>query len=292
MHFTGTVYRNPYLPSEALLEVTQGCTHNQCKFCTMYKGVPFRVSSIDIIEEDLQELAKYNPNAEHIQLVGANPLVLRFNRLNRIIDLIHQYLPKIKDIYTWGRVTDLRNKTVEQLEILHEKGLDEISLGTESGDDWTLERINKGYHANDIIEQCRKLDQTGIRYWVSFLNGVAGKDHSYQHAVNSAEIFNQIHPAVVGTGGLTLFPGTPLLEEARQGKFQPLSEKEMLEELKVFVENLDLDCTFITHHTIAMKLSGPDFLRHKKKIIKALQYGIDHLDMNRLAERRIRTVSL
>lgn len=283
MHFTGTIYRNPYLPSEALLEVTQGCTHNKCEFCTMYKGIPFHVSKLEVIEEDLQELAVYNPDVRHIQLVGANPLVLGYEYLDKILDLIHQYLPRVEGIYTWGRVTDLKNKTAQQLESLHEKGLDEISLGVESGDDWTLDRIHKGYHSADILEQCHKLDQTGIRYWVSFLNGVAGKEHSYEHAVNSAKIFNQIHPAVVGTGGLTLFPGTPLLEEAERGEFHPLSEKEMLEELKVFVENLNVDCTFITHHTVAMRLSGPDFLKNKEKIVNALQYGIDHLDMQKLA---------
>ena len=57
MHFTGTVYRNPYWPTWPLLEITQGCTHNQCKFCTMYKDVPFRMSPMEWIEEDLQELA-------------------------------------------------------------------------------------------------------------------------------------------------------------------------------------------------------------------------------------------
>ena len=60
---------------------------------------------------------------------------------------------------THSRVTDLRNKTVEQWKSLRDMGLNEISLGVESGDDWTLERINKGYHASDILEQCHKLDE-------------------------------------------------------------------------------------------------------------------------------------
>ena len=47
MHFTGTVYRNPYWPTWPLLEITQGCTHNCCKFCTMYKDVPFRTSPLE-----------------------------------------------------------------------------------------------------------------------------------------------------------------------------------------------------------------------------------------------------
>ena len=92
---------------------------------------------------------------------------------------------------------------------------------------------------------------------------------------------------VVGTGGLTLFPGTPLLEEAGRGEFTPLSEKEMLVELKTFAENLNCDCAFITHHTISgANLTGPHFLERKEKIVAALQNTIDHGDLDRMAAIR------
>ena len=228
MHFTGTVYRNPYWPTWPLLEITQGGTHNKCKFCTMYRDVPFRTSPMEWIEDDLRELAKTDPDARTIQLLSANPLVLSYGKLAPILEMINKYLPKMEYIYLAGRVTDLKNKTVDELKKLKELGMREISLGVESGDDWTLDRINKGYHAADILEQCRKLEEAGIDYWMTFLNGVAGKEHSREHAIHSAEIFSQCKPMLVGTGGLTLFPGTPLLEEAERGEFAPLSEKEML----------------------------------------------------------------
>ena len=286
MHFTGTVYRNPYWPTWPLLEITQGCTHNRCKFCTMYKEVPFRMSPMEWIEEDLQELARSDPDARTIQILSANPLAPTYNKLAPIFEMIHKYLPKMEYIYLAGRVTDLRNKTVEELKKLKELGMREISLGVESGDDWTLDRINKGYHAEDILEQCHKLEEAGIDYWMTFLNGVAGRSHSREHALHSAEIFSQCKPMLVGTGGLTLFPGTPLLEEAERGEFDPLSEKEMLEELKLFVENLTCDCSFITHHTVAANLTGPNFLRRKEKIIAALDNAIRHGDMDMMAALR------
>ncbi len=287
MHFTGTVYRNPYWPTWPLLEITQGCTHNKCKFCTMYKEVPFRMSPMEWIEEDLKELAEYDPDARTIQLLSANPLVLSYDKLAPIFEMIHKYLPKMEYIYLAGRVTDLKNKTVDELKKLKELGMREISLGVESGDDWTLDRIHKGYHAEDVLEQCHKLEEAGIDYWMTFLNGVAGKSHSREHAVNSAKIFSRCKPMLVGTGGLTLFPGTPLLEEAQRGEFEPLSEKEMLEELKLFVENLTCDCSFITHHTISgVNLSGPDFLSRKDKIVAALERQISHGDLDRMAALR------
>ncbi len=283
MHFTGTVYRNPYWPTWPLLEITQGCTHNKCKFCTMYKDVPFRMSPMEWIEEDLQELAKTDPNAKTIQLLSANPLALSYDKLAPILKLINKYLPKMEYIYAAGRVTDICNKSVEELKSLKELGLREISLGVESGNDWTLDRIHKGYHADDILEQCHKLEEAGIDYWMTFLNGVAGKSHSREHALNSARIFSQCKPMVVGTGGLTLFPGTPLLAEAQRGEFDPLSEKEMLEELKLFVENLDCDCAFITHHTISGKnMTGTNFLARKEQIVAALDNEIKHGNLDRM----------
>ena len=286
MHFTGTVYRNPYWPTWPLLEITQGCTHNSCKFCTMYKYVQFRMSPMEWIEADLQELAKTDPDARTIQLLSANPLAPTYNKIAPVFEMINRYLPNIEYIYLAGRVDDLKNKTVEELKTLKEMGMKEISLGVESGDDWTLVRINKGYHAEDILEQCHKLEEAGIDYWMTFLNGVAGKSHSHEHAVNSAKIFSQCKPMLVGTGGLTLFPGTPLLEEAQRGEFDPLSEKEMLEELKIFVENLTCNCSFITHHTVAENLTGPNFLARKDRIVAALDHVINNGDMDRLAAFR------
>ena len=143
-----------------------------------------------------------------------------------------------------------------------------------------------GMELNIILEQCHKLEEAGIDYWMTFLNGVTGRSHSREHALNSAKIFSQCRPMLVGTGGLKLFPGTPLLEEAQRGEFDPLTEKEMLEELKLFVENLNCDCSFITHHTVAANLTGPNFLSRKEKIVAALDNTIRHGDMDRMATIR------
>ena len=78
-----------------------------------------------------------------------------------------------------------------------------------------------------------------------------------------------------------------MLEEAERGEFTPLSEKEMLVELKTFAENLNCDCSFITHHTISgANLTGPDFLGRKEKIVAALQNTIEHGDLDRMAAIR------
>ena len=56
------------------------------------------------------------------------------------------------NLHSINRYSDLKDKTVEQLKALRDIGLNEISLGVESGDDWTLQRINKGYTSADRLE--------------------------------------------------------------------------------------------------------------------------------------------
>ena len=286
MHYTGTVYRNPYEPPSPLLEITQGCSHNRCKFCNMYSSVKFKASPIEWIEEDLAEIASFYPETDRLQLLSADPFVLSFEKLNEICDLIHKYLPNIQVMTMAARVDNIADKSVEELKILKSKGIVELNIGAESGDDETLKRVNKGYRSEDILEQCEKLDKAGIDYWLTFLNGVGGAELTKQHAINSAKIFSMTNPAVVGTGGLVLFEGTGLLAQYKQGKFKPLSEKGLMEELKLFIENLDFDGKFITHHTISMDLNNVDFRQNKDKIIKNLQHGIDNLDMDKLTQIR------
>ncbi|MBQ7484480.1 MAG: hypothetical protein IJT89_10560 [Bacteroidaceae bacterium] len=67
----------------------------------------------------------------------------------------------------------------------------------------------------------------GIKYWVTFLNGVVGREHSHEQAENSAKIFNQLKSILVGIGGLTLFPGIQLLEEAQRGLDNAINHGEM-----------------------------------------------------------------
>ena len=42
MHFSGPIVRPQTDADSLFIEVTVGCTHNSCRFCNFYEGVPFR----------------------------------------------------------------------------------------------------------------------------------------------------------------------------------------------------------------------------------------------------------
>ena len=263
MHFTGTIWRPPYESGSLLLEVTAGCTHHQCKFCTLYDDLPFRfrMSPLEDIEADLQEAQLYQTGPlerlglrlqglgepqgpRRAFLVGANPFILKTERLERIAELIRTYFPKCETIGCFARVTDVTAKTDQELVRLARAGYDGITIGVETGDGESLAFMDKGYGPEDILTQTHRLDAAGIGYHFFYLAGIAGAGKGEENAVRSAEIFNQAHPGRIGSSMLTVFPESRLYQEIQAGNWREAGEREKLEEVRTLVEHLEIPVIF------------------------------------------------
>lgn len=250
MHYTGTIWRPPYEASSLLIEVTAGCTHHKCKFCTLYNDLSFnfRMSSLEDIEEDLLELQGegYNQKADRVYLTGANPFILKFERLKEIANLIHKYLPQCQTIGCFARVTDIALKTDEELIDLHKLGYDSITIGVETGDGEILEFMNKGYPPEEIIIQSHRLDDAKIKYNYFYLAGISGAGRGKIGAMETAKVFNQTHPQIIGSSMLTIYPESELFSEIQAGNWSEETELEKLEELKTLIINLNISTFFAT----------------------------------------------
>ncbi|MGN0240917.1 MAG: radical SAM protein [Candidatus Weimeria sp.] len=286
MHFASNVVRPPYEGRSAYLQVTSGCSHNACRFCTYYKDAPFKVSPDEEIVEDLKELRSYGVSFPRIWLQGADPFILSFDRLKRIAEMIHEYLPFVKTIGGYGRVDSLRNKTVEQLKELKKLGYSGIVFGVESGDEKVLTYMNKGYHADEIVPQLKKMDESGIPFEVIFLSGLGGKGYGLDHARKTAEVFNQIHPDRILIAGLTIFPDTPLMKNVMNGDFEEATEGERILELKEFLKNLKNDTLIdATNASIITTIYGR-IPEKKQEMINRLQRIYDTYGESGLRDAR------
>lgn len=143
------------------MEVTVGCTHNNCRFCTFYRDTKFAMAPLWQIEEDLQEVRLFQPNAMRVYALGCDPFSMSVPKLKAIASLIRRYLPQV-NIGTYARVSSLFRKSIEELKELRALGFNDLVIGIESGDDDTLKAVNKGYTAGDVVRECRKLEAAGI----------------------------------------------------------------------------------------------------------------------------------
>ncbi len=244
------------------------------------------MSPMDEFEEDLAEIKSYQPNARRVFLTGANPFAMSYENLKLRALTVREHLIKCQSIAMFANIRDIKNKEVWQLKKLRAMGINGLSIGTESGDDETLRLANKGYTADDILEQCRKLDEAGIEYYFVYMTGLAGKGNGRRNAVNSAKVFSQLNPYFISVDSLTLFPDTQLYRMAKQGKFTPADEKERIEELQTLIENLH-----IRTHLFANSVSNyfPFVARlpyEREKAIGELQDILDGMDEDEMLEYR------
>lgn len=289
MNYTGTIWRPPYEAWSALLQVTAGCTHHRCKFCTLYEELPFkfRMSPIAEIEDDLREISHSAPNVSRIFLTGANPFVLEVSKLKEIARSAKQCLHKLTSIGCFARITDITPKSVSALKELRVLGYNRITIGVETGDDRALEFMNKGYTSMDILEQCHKLDEAGMEYDIFYLTGIYGRGSSKEGTAKTIEVFNQINPKLIGASMLTVYPTSELFAEIQKGTWSEETEIEKYEEMKQLICGLEI-------HTVFAAMGASNLLRlqgnlptDKEKLTAQINKLVDDLGEENLRNYRV-----
>jgi len=114
----------------------------------------------------------------------------------------------------------------------------------ETGDNNALAFMRKGYTSQDILTQCKRLEQAGIEYGFFYLTSISGKGKGEVGAKASANIFNQLHPFLIGPNMLTIYPESELYQEIQNGNWEEEGELEKYRELRALVENLNISTYF------------------------------------------------
>lgn len=287
-----SVYRPPIEEDTPVLQVTLGCSHNKCKFCGMYKSQPFKVVETDDIELSLIKLAEGKAEIKRLYLSSGDAFALAYDKLESIAMRIKHHLPMVSTIAMFSSIDNISRKSDKELTALRHMGMNEITIGFESGWDDVLKRMDKGHTSHDVIEQCGRLDAAGIDYYFSVIVGIAGNMLGHENASITAEILNRTAPKRIDIAGLTVFPNSELSDMVKRGAFIEARECDMVQEIISLVEKLTIDTYFdATHCTVPIRVSGM-LPEHKEQILKALDKGLEGFDERRHRRRRERYMKL
>ncbi len=278
MHYTGQVYRHPIEYDTPLLEVTAGCSHNKCSFCTMYKETIFRVSPLEHVEEDLKELKEIGHPFKRICLINGEPFALSTDKLLKIGKLINLYFPEIETITCYASIKGLKNKTVDDLKKLRDLNFNELHIGLESAYDPALLQMNKGFTAKEAYENIEKLVKAGFSWDAIIMTGVAGKGNGHIHIQETAKLLNKYPPYLISLMTTSVSTGT-LLEKMRDsGQFVECTEREKIEEEILLLKLLEFEEAYFfgAHNYNLIPING--YISNKNKIIKNIEKNLLSLD--------------
>jgi len=280
MHFTGQVYRHPMEGYTPLLEVTIGCSHNKCSFCTMYRETKFRMSPEEHVIEDLQELQEQygEEGMKRVYLLNADPFCLSADKLIRIGELIHEYHPNIKTITCYSSIKNIMNKSVEELKKLKALGYDELHIGVETLHDPALKLMNKGYTEAEAYEQINKLTEAGITYDLFLMMGVAGSAKGMVNVEKSIKFANATKPYMVSVMPTSVLEGSELADYRDNGDYVVPTELEMLEEERALIKGLDIDAYFFGSHNYNLVPFSGELGKLRDQMISHIDAKIEEMD--------------
>ena len=241
--FEQGVIRPPSEAQSLLVRVTRNCPWNQCIFCPAYKGAKFSRRSVEEVKKDIDAMASaYGNHSRSIRSVflqDADSLVLKTVDILEILHYIKEKFPAVERITTYGRSSTLKRKSVEEFRQLKEAGLTRIHAGMESGSEKVLKMIRKGITPADITEAGTKIMEAGISLSEYIMPGVGGKTLSEEHAVETAKLLNIVKPDFIRVRTFALPPQSPFVNMVKEGLFVPMTDEEIVAEIRLLVNNLD-----------------------------------------------------
>lgn len=239
MRYQGMVYRPPSEAYSLIVQVTYGCSHNTCAFCSMYKEKHFALRPLEEIIEDFHMARERYRHVDKVFLADGDALIRKASELYMILDTVRELFPECQRVTSYASPSSIRIRTDEELRTLREKGLTMVYMGLESGSDAVLKLMRKGHTAAEIIDMGQKVRRNGMALSVTAITGLGGPELLKEHAVETAKAFNAMNPEYIGMLTLMVEPGTPLFDWVREGSFQLLTQPQVLEETRLLVENLD-----------------------------------------------------
>lgn len=239
MNYEGQICRPPMERASFMLPVAVGCSYNRCTFCTLFKHVGFRMLPVEQIEEELLRVRGLGGNPKKVFLGDGNAFGLPTGRLLEVIDRIRRYFPGCREINMDATVTNIREKSGEELRLLRESGVTNLYLGIESGLEDVLTFMKKDHTPGEAVQEIDRAVSFGFIYNAHIMTGIAGQGRGLENAEATARFMNRTKPARIVNFSLFCHREAPLWREIEKGAFIPAGEYECIQEERRLLERLE-----------------------------------------------------
>lgn len=248
MEYEGQICRTPMERSSYMLPVAVGCAYNACRFCNLFKHLTYRELPLAQVEAELARVRSLGGNPDCVFLGDGNAFGMQTESLLAVLELVHKYFPACTTIKMDATVTNIRQKTDEELSELRAAGIRELYLGIESGLDDVLIFMRKDHTLEQAYEQAERLKQHDIGYGAHIMTGIAGKGRGIENAGATAKFLNVTRPVSVTNFSLFLDRSVSLYNCIKDGTYAPSDELENLLEERRLLELLEAPIKYDGFH--------------------------------------------
>jgi len=271
--------RPPSEAQSLMLRVTRNCPWNKCKFCGLYKGEKFSIRPVDHVIRDVDTIRRYVDEIEKmvqqpggaqrdfvalqtgqsefeemafhtalnwvrggmksVFLQDANSMIIKPDDLVKILNHVRHAFPQVKRVTSYARSQSVARISDEDLARIAAAGLNRVHVGMESAAAEVLDFVRKGVDKETHVTAGKKIKAAGIELSEYFMPGLGGAQLSKQHALETADAINQIDPDFIRIRTLAIPEQVELFKDVQSGDFAPMGDVEVVEELLLFLDNLN-----------------------------------------------------
>ncbi len=258
----------PILPPDQygslVVQVSEGCSWNRCRFCTFYREIPYRERSVREVTAHLDAVIAHLGGTlsrlHRVFLGQANALLVDRSVLLPVLHAITERLPLVplelpgpdkerfrREHPRWidGLYSFIdafhRPKSDEEYRELSRAGVRRVYLGLESGSPGVLEILGKPPVVDEAVRLVRQLRRAGISTGVIVLVGAGGRRHALDHVERTLDVLRRME---LGKGDqlylsrLVIQEGGDYDRRARAEGLTPLDRAEQDEQIEAFRQGL------------------------------------------------------
>jgi len=257
------LYRPPAEANSIIIQVTLGCSFNKCSFCSMYETKKFQIRTLEDIFLDIDKLSNYK-DTRRVFLADGDALACETSFLIEVLKYLKLKFPKLQRVSSYASPFNLLEKKQEELNLLREYGLSLVYYGIESGNADLLKYVNKSIKLEKMILGLNKATKAKMKISATVILGLGGKNLSNEHIIQTAKLINECeHINYLSTLqlGLNSTKEDAFFKrfETKNSQFIFCSDKDMLEEQKIFISLLNPKKPIIfrsNHASNALPLKG------------------------------------
>jgi radical SAM superfamily enzyme YgiQ (UPF0313 family) len=253
------LFRPPAEAQNVIIQVTLGCSYNNCSFCSMYKTKKYEVRKLEDVFAEIDSIKNAYPDTRKIFLADGDALALETEHLLTLLKYLQKSFAKLSRVSLYASTQNILAKSLQDLELLRQNKLNLIYYGIETGSDIVLKKITKGVSQSEIIKSLNLASQAGLKISATVILGIAGEEYSSEHVKETAKVINNTKVNYLSTLQLGLEDDAKDNFYKHFNNFKHLNDLQILQEQKQFLELLEPKSKIIfrsNHASNALHLAG------------------------------------
>lgn len=229
-----------------VVQAAEGCSYNECTFCTFYRDRPFRIKSVDELTDHMAQIRNFLGRGISLRrmvfLADANAVIIPQPRLLPLMDAVNDQFDigpdkALNGIYAFISAPDALRKSATDFGELAERNLRRVYVGLETGHDPLRAFLAKQGQAEDVLAAVRTIKAGGVSVGLILMVGIGGHHFRAAHFADTVALLKRLPLGADDLVYLSPFvagPDSPYVTDLAAANFAPMTDDQIRAEEQRF----------------------------------------------------------